>query len=111
MSDHPTFKLNMPADSVVFIVNHTRRDYIFANKIIGVEDDGIVIQWYLQDVTLTMARRENMYRIIEIAKAVTKDEWDKIEQADTQPYSDKHYGGMDFSEVADYGKIDGKKAG
>jgi hypothetical protein len=111
MIDHPTFKLSMPADNVVFIVGHTRRDYIFANKIIDVEDGGIVIQWYLQDATLTLARRQGMYRIIEIAKAVTKDEWDKIEEANVQSYLDKHYDGMSFSEVADYGKTNGKKAG
>lgn len=111
MTEHKTFKLNMPADSVVFIVGHTRRDYIFANKIIGVEEDGIVIQWYLQDATLTLARRQSMYRVIAIDPAMTAKKYVKIKQVDTQPYRDKHYGGATIAEVAEYGKIDSGKAG
>lgn len=109
--EHKVFKLDMPADSVVFIVNHTRRDYIHANKIIGVDDLGLIVQWYLQDATLTMARRDGMYRVIEIEQAYTKKEYDAVEQTDTQPYLDEHYGGASIEEVAGYGKADGKKTG
>ena len=52
-----------------------------------------------------------MYRIIAIDRAVTKEEYDVIEQVDTQPYLDKHYGGASFEEVASYGKTDSKKVG
>lgn len=91
MIDHPTFKLNMTSDSVVFIVNHTRRDYIHANKIIGIEEGGLIVQKYLQDATLTFARRNGPYRIIEIEPAYNKKKYDAVEEVDRQPYLDKHY--------------------
>jgi len=110
MIDHPTFKLNMTSDSVVFIVNHTRRDYIHANKIIGIDDLGLIVQKYLQDATLTFARRDGMYRIIKIGKRTSKKAWEAIEEVDRQPYLDKHYAGS-FDEVVNNVKTDGKKTG
>jgi hypothetical protein len=111
MSDHPIFKLNMTADSVVFIVNHTRRDYIHATKIIGIEDDGMIVQWYLQDATLTMARKNGPYHIIEVESAYSKKKYDAVEEVDPQPYLDKRNRQMGLDKVIVHGKTNGKKAG
>jgi hypothetical protein len=109
--DHKVFKLGMTSDNVVFIVNHTRRDYVHSTKIIGIEDNGLLVQYYLQDATLTFARRDGEYRIIKVESPITKEQYDEIEEADVQPYLDAHFGSVRYDEVAHHGKADSKKTG
>ena len=76
--DHKVFKLGMSSDSVVFIINHTRRDYKFPTKVVGSDENGLVVQYYLRDVTLTFARRNGEYQIIEVDEPVTKEVYEAI---------------------------------
>lgn len=95
--DHPIFEIGMTDDAVTMIINHTPwRDFIFPNKIIAVDDLGLVVQKYITDVTLTMARRGGEYIVIEVKEKTSKEDYEKIGQADPTPYLEKHYGKEDF---------------
>lgn len=101
----------MTSDAVTFIVNHTYRNYIFPNKIIAVDDLGLVVQKYITDVTLTFARRGGEYIVIEVKPIITEEKYNEIEQADPAPYIKMHYEDGGFEEVVESVKSHGQKPG
>ena len=68
--EHPLFELGMSADHTLKVMKWFGRRFLRKPKEIGKDKSGLVVEWYLQDATLTFCRRRiesvNCYRITEI---------------------------------------------
>ena len=68
--EHPVFELGMSADHTLNVMKRSGRRFLRKPKEIGKDKSGLVVEWYLQDATLTFCRRRvgsvSCYRITEI---------------------------------------------
>jgi len=70
------------ANEVVWIVRHTGRK-TRRPKAIGENEDGLIVLWFLPDVTLRLEFVEMQYRVVEELPKTTDEEYEKIEMAET----------------------------
>jgi hypothetical protein len=70
MMDHPIFKLDMSADHTLDVMKLSGRRFLRKPKEVGKEKYGLIVNWFLQDATLTLCRRKvndiTCYRITDI---------------------------------------------
>ncbi len=74
--DHPVFELGMSADHTLDVMKLSGRRFLRKPEEVGKDKSGLVVEWYLQDATLTLCRRRiesvTCYRIIDIEQPERK---------------------------------------